>query len=501
MTEQIQADAVVVGAGTSGCYFAWRLSKAGYHTIVLEKQQLQDLGRSIDIFHMDEVRFAEFGLAPPSGDELLGHHTTGLAWSPDLQVQNKVDYSFYVMDKPAFQQRMHQYVLDAGGKILEQVEVFAPIIEDGTVTGVQVRTDGDLAEVRGRIVVDASGIEGAVRTQLPPELGVETAPITDADTLFVCLEFRDELGEGFPQGLNFYPFHKAFWNPSRGSGSILGIGQPGSYDFAWQKHGEWREEYFGDPGRVVKRTQGRTPYRRSPYSLVGNGFMVMGDSAFQTKPFSGEGVTSSFTACQIAAEVAAEALQQGDVSREALWPYNTRYFQGQGAKFASMFVQLPAAAELSRREVDYLFHNDLVFSSRDFEQMNLHYETEMDMGQLVSMGSKLLWGVVRGRFSSASLKKLLAVSSTADKIKKLYRQFPEDPAAFEAWLAQAKPLWGGSVGELAQAPEDTDLVTTRIGEDILDCTRTRGRPLCRSQMSLVPRGDRENIWTDSNIAV
>jgi flavin-dependent dehydrogenase len=291
-------------------------------------------------------------------------------------------------------------------------------------------------------VVDASGIEGAVRTQLPPELGVETAPISDADTLFVCLEFRDELGEGFPQGLNFYPFHKAFWNPGRGSGSILGIGQPGSYDYAWKKHAEWREAYFGDPGRVVKHTQGRTPYRRSPYSLVGNGFMVMGDAAFQTKPFSGEGVTSSFTACQIAAEVAAEALQQGDVSREALWPYNARYFRGQGAKFASMFVQLPAAAELSRREVDYLFHNDLVFSSRDFEQMNLHYETEMDMGQLVSMGSKLLWGVVRGRFSSASLKKLLAVSSTADKMKKLYRQFPADPAALEAWLARAKPLWG-----------------------------------------------------------
>ena len=130
------------------------------------------------------------------------------------------------------------------------------------------------------------------------------------------------------------------------------------------------------------------------------------------------------------------------MSREALWPYNTRYFQDQGAKFASMFVQLPAAAELSRREVDYLFHNDLIFGSRDFEQMNLHYETEMDTGQLVSMASRLLWGVVRGRFSSASLKKLLAVSSTADKIKKHYQQFPEDPAGFEAWLAQVKPLWG-----------------------------------------------------------
>jgi electron-transferring-flavoprotein dehydrogenase len=193
---------------------------------------------------------------------------------------------------------------------------------------------------------------------------------------------------------------------------------------------------------VIKRTQGRTPYRRSPYSLVGNGFMVMGDAAFQTKPFSGEGVTSSFTACQIAAEVAADALRRDDVSRQALWPYNVRYFRDQGAKFASLFVQLPAAAELSRREVDYLFHQDLIFSGEDFYQMNLNYETEMGLGKTISMGAKLLWGVLAGRFSSASLKRLLAVSSTAEKIKALYQEYPESPADFEPWLAQVRPLWG-----------------------------------------------------------
>ncbi len=442
MTQELNADVVVVGAGTTGCYFAWRLSEAGFRTIILEKRRLADLGKDIDIFHMDEVRFDEFDIPHPTGDELIAHHPTGLAWSPDLQVQNEVRYAFYVMHKPAFQQRMHRYVLEAGGEILEQAAVTEPIVEDGFLVGVRVQKDGATLDVRGRLVVDASGIDGAVRTRLPVDFGIEIDPISDEDTLFVCLEFRDDLGEGLPTGLNFYPFHKAFWNPSRGSGAILGIGQPGSYDYAWKKHREWREEYFGDPGQVVQRLQGRTPYRRSPYSLVGNGFLVIGDAAFQTKPFSGEGVTSSFTACRIAAQVAARALRAGDVSREALWPYNVRYFRDQGAKFASMFVQLPAAAELSRHEVDYLFHNDLIFSGEDFRQMNLDYETKMDTGKLVSMASRLVWGVLRGRFSYASLQRLLNVSSTADKIKALYQQFPEDPAGFEGWVAAVKPLWG-----------------------------------------------------------
>jgi digeranylgeranylglycerophospholipid reductase len=456
MTEQLHADVIVVGAGTSGCYLAWRLGQAGFRTLVLEKQPLADLGQDIDIFHMDEVRFDQFGLARPAGDELLGYYPTGLAWSPDRQVQNEVRYAFYVMHKPAFQQRMHRYVLESGGEILEGVEVVEPIVEAGFVTGVRARNtgvrarntgvrarqDGQPLEARGRIVVDASGLDGVVRTRLPASLGVETDAISAGDTLFVCLELRDDLGQGLPAGLNFYPYHKAFWNPSRGSGAILGIGQPHSYDYAWQKHREWREEYFGDPGRVVKRTQGRTPYRRSPYSLVGNGFVVLGDAAFQTKPFSGEGVTSSFTACQIAAEVAAGALRAGDASRAALWPYNVRYFRDQGAKFASMFVQLPAAAELSRREVDYLFHNDLIFSGEDFRQMNLNYATEMDLSQTLSLAARLSWGIASRRFSAASFKRLLNVSSTAAKIRALYERFPDDPAAFEAWQAQARVMWG-----------------------------------------------------------
>jgi flavin-dependent dehydrogenase len=442
MTDQLSADAVVVGAGTSGCYFAWRLCQAGFRTLVLEKQPLRELGWDIDIFHMDEVRFDEFDLPHPSDDELIAHHATGLAWSPDLEVQNEVPYGFYVMHKPAFHQRMHLYVREAGGEILEQTEVTDPIIEDRFLVGVRALQDSSPLEARGRIVVDASGIDGAVRTRLPAELGVETDTISGDDTLFVCLEFRDDLGEGIPSGLNFYPYHKAFWNPSRGEGAILGIGQPGGYEYAWKKHRQWREEYFGDPGRLVKRTQGRTPYRRSPYSLVGNGFMAVGDAAFQTKPFSGEGVTSSFTACRIAADVAAAALAADDVSREALWPYNLRYFQDQGAKFASMFVQLPAAAELSRAEVDYLFHSDLIFSSEDFRQMNLHYETRMDLGQTISMASKLLWGVLTGHFSLDSFRRLLAVSSTAQEIKEHYRQFPQDPSRLDNWVARVRPLWG-----------------------------------------------------------
>ena len=49
--------------------------------------------------------------------------------------------------------------------------------------------------------------------------------------------------------------------------------------------------------------------------------------------------------------------------------------------------------------------------------------------------------VLRSLFSWDSLKRLLDVSGRATKIRALYEGFPEDPAGFEAWVAEAKVLW------------------------------------------------------------
>lgn len=65
-----------------------------------------------------------------------------------------------------------------------------------------------------------------------------------------------------------------------------------------------------------------------------------------------------------------------------------------------------------------------------------------DLGKTLAMGGKLLGGVVTGRFSAGNLRRLLEVSGRAARIRTLYERFPQDLAEFEAWVAEAKPLWG-----------------------------------------------------------
>lgn len=441
MTKHFSTDIIVVGAGTAGCYFAWQMSKARYKVLVFEAKKLTDLGKHIEIFHMDKVRFDEFAIPHPVKPELIHTEAVGYTWSPNLKIKQAVHYPFYVMHMPSFIRRMQGYAKKSGAVFVEKTEVAGVIITNGQLVGVSGKIGKEPFDAHAKLIVDASGLAAAVRTRLPKNFAVEKDPVPPEDCLFVCLELRDKIPEGFPTGSNSYLFHKAFWNKSYGDGAILGIGQPRSFEYAWQKHREWREEYFGDPGKVSARRQGVIPYHRSPLSLVENGFMVIGDAANQNKPFSGEGCTSGFTAATIAAEVALKALKKGKVSRDTLWEYNLRYFRGQGAKFAAGLAQLPAVAELTRKDVNYLFKHNIIFSSADFEEMNFNYEIRMPSSKLIKIGAILLWGVLTGQFKAASLKTFLSASGKAGKLKALYLKYPQSPAGFRVWEAEALHLW------------------------------------------------------------
>ena len=147
MTQRIETDVVVVGAGTSGTYFAWRLAQVGFKTVVLEKRHLDELGANIGIFHMDEIRFAQFGIPLPTGDELIDYYPDGRAWPPDGDDFKLVKYAFYVMEKPLFIQRLHRYAALAGVRFIEQATVGDIIVENGALVGLRATTnDGPLTE-------------------------------------------------------------------------------------------------------------------------------------------------------------------------------------------------------------------------------------------------------------------------------------------------------------------------------------------------------------------
>jgi len=441
MQKEFHADVVVVGAGSAGTYFAWQIAKEGFKVLILEAKALEDMGKSIEIIHMDKSAFKEYSVPDPQPPELVHLETRGVMWSPDRSVTDVVENPFYVLNMPAFYKRLHGYAVQSGVEIVEKAKVTGVIVEDGFLRGVTGKIKDEPFAARAGLVVDASGINGAVRTLLPDGFGVENKPIDPANVYCCCLELRTDLPEGSLTGSNSFMSESGFWNRSYGNDIIIGMSQHGGYEYTWQKHKEFRERNWGDPGKLVAKRQGLVPYRRPPFSLVGNGFLVVGDAAFQNRPFSGEGIISGWGACRAALPVAIKALRSGDFSLKNLWGYNTSYFHDQGAKFAASMAQLPAATEFDAKDTNYLFRHHIIFNGKDFAELARTYEIAMGPAKLLKMAFFLLWGIITGQFKLSTVKILLNVTKQAGLLKEHYLQFPSDPDFFPAWEKEAARLW------------------------------------------------------------
>jgi digeranylgeranylglycerophospholipid reductase len=436
----LSTDVVVVGAGTSGTYFAWRLAEHGFSCVVLEKENLDELGTKIGPFHIEEVGFERFDIPPPSGEELLHTLENITMWSPDGSKSVTARVPTLDMLKPLFMQRLHGYAREAGVEFLERTEFLEVMTEGGFPRGVRARgEEGDL-EINSRLTVDASGIDGRVRTSMPPSPWFETDSIRDLDTLIVYMESWRDIDGDIKPDINSYLHTQGWYAPSVGEETIVGVGCPASPDAARNRQKAFAET-LPFKGEVVSAMGGRVPYRRPPCSLVDNGLMVMGDAAFMNKPFNGEGVVSAFTACRIAAEVAAEALTRDDLSREALWSYNRRYFRDQGAKFAFLLAVLPSLVALSEEEVDYLFTVPGLLTAEGTRALNLDYEVASDPAAALPVALGIIKGLMGGKLGLGKLASIARMGMVAGRLGALYKTYPEHPIDFGGWLRKVEPLW------------------------------------------------------------
>lgn len=442
MSHFINSDVLIVGAGPIGSYLGWKLAESGCSVHILDALPLDAIGAHIGVIHMDQVRFDEFEIPHPEAPELIHLSPFNKIWSVDRSSYFKMDYVFYVLDMPLYIQRLHRYVREAGGRITGKARMEGILFEDGFVKGVTGTLDGKPFEARAKITVDASGIGAAVRTRLPDGFGVENTPVPVEQTFYSALELREDIPDGYPTGSNSFLGSPGFWNMSYGDGAVLGIVVPGSADLAWEQHKLWREDRYGAPGRLVAKKVGCAPYRRAPASYVGNGFTAVGDSVYQNKAFSGEGIVSGYTACKIARGVIADALEKGDCSKKGLWPYNTAYFRGQGAKFAGVMGFLFEVNFFPAEDVDFLYRNKIIFSSADYEYLNLNYELDLPRERWAEVCEIIEKGVAGGEFNEKNFQRMKTLYDFAERLKAHYQAYPQTPDGIAEWGAKQKTLWG-----------------------------------------------------------
>ena len=448
-------DIIVVGASTTGCWFAERMARNGFNVLVIEKEVEEKVSRAYDIFHMGEDEMKQYDLLIPSEDSPVREFRfeSSDMVSPYGKTRIKGGYS------PVIGMHKHDYIMlmaqraKESGAVIEYGASFVDFLYDDNkkINGITYSSGRKKIKAQASLVADCSGIPSVARTKLPNTSIVENFPLTPKDILYVVLYYVKYKDESInPSDLNgFYMQYKSWFAPAgEGYDGLLGIGAFCSYKSAEKIY----KEDFCPNAQVpeytlLKTEKGMTPYHRTLYSTVDNGFIAMGDTAFLTKPTCGEGCTSSLAHGEIAVKVISQLLKENKpLTRENLWSINTEYMRTQGKEFDSMRALLKGIISISYEEAEYLFNNEIIFSSKILGGIN--DGIQLGAGDIAKIISGITKGIAKGNIKASTVKNLVKALSQSGEVTKLYETYPESPEGFFAWKDKADKLWQ-QIGKLS----------------------------------------------------
>jgi flavin-dependent dehydrogenase len=434
-------DVIIVGAGTAGTYFSYKLALEGLKVLVLDKDKEEDIAKRLDIIHFPTSDYETFGIPrSKKGDE---EYVKEFDWSYSRSAldnyEKKNSSPTSVLHLPAFIKKIRKMAITAGAKF-----AFSSVVKDFHYSSAK-KIDGVMLEdgkfIEAPLVVDASGVSSILREKsIDPYM--ENFPIGPKDKFYVILRYvKIKDGSFHNDKCLSWPYYKTWIAPQPTSeGAIIGIGESLSYEYAEKRFSFFEQKIKLPPYEVTKVEKACTPYRRPPFSLVGSHFMSIGDASALTKPFSGEGIPAAWVELDGAEKTVKEALKKGEANITNLWPINVKYQRGEGSLYAFQRALLVGAVQMSDKDNDFLFKKGIVFKSDD------------ERGPK-NIPLSLLNGLLARKISFSGLKHLLKGLMRASALEKHYKKFPLEPEGYPKWKKKAEKLWkqAGNMGDNAKA--------------------------------------------------
>jgi geranylgeranyl reductase family protein len=433
-------DAIVVGAGTAGCLAAKTIAEKGLKVCIIEKKKREDIGEKICGDALGEHHLKTLGLEKPTGGELEARIDGIKIYSPDentvFTIADK-DFVGYLLNRRLFGQWILKKATDKGAVLQDSMNFRSPIFEKGAVVGLTAKNmvTGKVAEMRSKVVVDASGYFGMVRKQLPAELGIDRE-IENQDVEACYREIRQLKQEN--ENTNFceiYLNQKAspggyIWIFPKGGARVnvgLGILMRGKsypnpkqqlYDTAFKKP-------IFDGSLVLTAGSWFDPVRRPWDNMVGNGVMLVGDAASLVNPIHGGGIGPSMLSGYFAGQQIVEALGKGEPTKEALWNYNKKYIETYGKKQGALDIFKMFLLSCSDEDLNYGM-NEKLMTEDDVLKAGMGDDFHLNITETAKR-------VFRGLRRVGFLNRLRLTVTMMRALRAHYNTYPVSPVGFESW--------------------------------------------------------------------
>lgn len=435
-------DLIVVGAGPAGAHLAHDAAKLGLDVLLLERLSRDRVGdkvcgEGIALHHLKNA-----GIPYPKGEE-LGTPINGIDIYPP-SMENFVTVSQRIPGEPCdgwtidrlhFGQRLLKRAETAGAEIKDHAHVLKPLLEKGTVVGVEYKdtVTKDLEKVRAKVTIDASGMSASLRRRIKHPFIENKVTLQDQA---VCYREVLELKQPPEQedrliiimDDRFSPGGYVWIFPKGGTIVNVGLGTQGGKGHKpknlYKKFLASKPIFKG--AKVITGGGGAAPIRRPLWSYVANGFMAIGDSGCHVNPIHGGGIGSAIEAAYVAAPIVKAAIEAGDVSTAGLWPFNVEYNRHHyGQKIASLDLMRRLLQEVGNEEFEFVINNRII-TTEDLLRANA--------GEGIQLSATDKAGrFFRGLRKLGLLRRIQKVSKAMGLMLKLYQNFPTSPEDFEAW--------------------------------------------------------------------
>ena len=420
----LEADVVIVGAGSAGAAVALHCARRHLEVICLDRKPLEQAGpqwaNKVPAWAFDAAH-----LARPRQPELLAgaapvHLIAG--WGPHRLVLD--DHDLLEVAMPRLIERLRRQAQHLGARFYGEVGV-------EKLEGEVLHTSA--GEIRARWVVDASGLGGA---------GLMSLPTLDREDICSAMQEIRRI-EDLPRAKRFFAEHDVPW------GEVLNFtGIEGGYSvLVLHGHGEHLHLLTGSipgmgyrSGRKILRDFLKDKYwigesvvggsapipLRRPVSRLGEGRVaVVGDAACQVFSAHGSGVGAGL----VAARILAEALAAG----EGVEGYSYRWQRQFGGLFAAYDLFRRYSSRLEPRELERMMTSGLLHP--EIATLGLRQQSPLSFSPAV-MNPKVLVT------APDLLLTMGGVATAMARAALLYQRYPRDPARVEEWAGRVDRLFG-----------------------------------------------------------
>lgn len=323
-------DVLVVGGGPAGAIAAKTAVEKGLTALIVEKRPA--IGAPVRCAEgIGKEALLEFIEPDPRwiSSEMTG---AGIV-APDgffMKLESAMAGSKvgYVLDRKFFDRELVWKAADAGADVAVKSRACAPIMENGFVRGAKIDYCGKVMDVRAQVVIAADGVE----SKFSRWCGIDTTvPVREimSGAQYVMTDIDIDPGATiFYLGNDVAPEGYLWIFPKGKRSANVGIGISGRKSGDGHRAKDYLDKFVKKTfpnGKTIEFIPGGVSVCRPLDCTVADGLMITGDAARVVDPLTGGGIYNAMFTGRLAAQVAADCIGKGDVSKKALMKYDKEW--------------------------------------------------------------------------------------------------------------------------------------------------------------------------------